>query len=60
MTTSCSTLDLDKRSTYGVGARILVALAVIAILVCGVGGWAVKADLAGAVITRGTVVVVQI
>lgn len=57
MATSCKAIDPGKSSTYGVSTRILVALAVITILVCGVGGWAVKADLAGAVITRGSVVI---
>lgn len=43
--------------TYGVGRRVGLALFLMALMIGGVGSWAVMTDLAGAVIAHGTVVV---
>ena len=46
-----------KVRSFGLGPRVVVGTLVIAALVLGVGGWAVTAKLAGAVISPGQVVV---
>lgn len=52
-----STVKVLHRPTYGVAWRLALALIAIVVMFGGVGSWAVTAELAGAVISRGTVVV---
>lgn len=49
--------EMGKRQSYGVAWRIGVAIFAIALMVGGVGGWAATAELAGAVISHGAVVI---
>lgn len=42
---------------YRVSGRVIFALFAVAILVLGLGGWAITAELSGAVISQGSVVV---
>ncbi|MEQ1648430.1 MAG: HlyD family type I secretion periplasmic adaptor subunit [Hyphomicrobiaceae bacterium] len=48
-----------RRSNFGIIGRLLFAMTVIIAMTFGVGGWALNAELSGAVVTQGTVVVEQ-
>lgn len=48
-----------RRSNFGIVGRLVFALVAITAMTFGVGGWALKAELAGAVVTQGTVVIDQ-
>lgn len=47
------------RLSYGIAGRLVLAFALVAALFIGCGGWAATAQLAGAVIAQGVVVVDQ-
>jgi HlyD family secretion protein len=49
----------DEVRSFGTGTRILAGAVLAVVLVAGAGGWAATANLAGAVVTRGSVVVDQ-
>ena len=52
-------LEREPSLNYGVAGRIVTAIAIIALLILGCGGWAGTAELEGAVIAQGQVIVDQ-
>lgn len=50
-------LKKAANADYGIGRRVVFALSVMAVFILGCGNWAATAELAGAVISHGSVVI---